>query len=190
MYDTHAQITNKYKTFKNACPFCFIFTVMPHNNNVTNWKQLFCSSMAPHRKPGPVFPENILWTNFSCSPHSELPCTFLPQMDLGYSLTLITSIICIKRMDSLVCCSERSLSWCMYSLHHKLYFSANLALTFICRVYCVLCLSSYFLFLPVFPLYLAPLTFFLYAVSCCLWLALQCSLLTVWIMTSSLPTSL
>lgn len=193
MYDTCAQITNKYKTFsKTHAPFvlysqwCLRITMSLTGNNsvAAQWHHIENLDLFFQRISFEIILAHFLLTTFWIALH------FLTADGFRYSLTLITSIICIKRMDSLVCCSERSLSWCMYSLHHKLYFSANIALTFICRVYFVLCLSSYFLFLPVFLLYLALLAFFLYAVSCCLWLALQCSLLTVWIMTSSLPTSL
>lgn len=34
-----------------------------------------------------------------------------------YSLTSLTFIICTRRMDSRVCCWERSLSWCRYPIH-------------------------------------------------------------------------
>lgn len=77
-------------------------------------------------------------------------------------------------MDLPVCCWERSLNWCMYHINSCIHCGPlTLSVTFVAII------KIFFM-----------KYFFLLAVSCCLWLASQFSSLTVWIMTSFLPTSL
>lgn len=95
---------------------------------------------------------------------------------------MITPIIYTRRTASPVCYSERFLSWCTYYLTQQCILS--LLNVFSDGVILNVPLSIFlFIFSLVFPL-------FPHAVSCCLWSASQCSWLTVWTMTYSLPTSL
>lgn len=109
--------------------------------------------MAPHRKPRPVFPEDILLYAFGKDVIYWM-CLLInvcfTELTI-HSLTSFTSIICTRRTDSPVCCWERSLNWCMYPVHYKLYIFRTSRIWWIYFCFNVLLYFCLFLSRPYFP---------------------------------------